>query len=145
MELTENFSVEELTTTETGQYNTPGEVELSKLLYLATYILQPIRERWGRLKINSGFRSKAVQDALTVSGAPTSKTVSQHTLGEAADFVPLDSDIDSVFLWCKDMLNYGQIILEESRGAQWIHISLPRIAKQNQMAMKFDGNIYHNV
>lgn len=143
MQLSENFSVEELSRTDTGIYNTPGQEPLEKLLYLATYVLEPIRLRWGRLKVNSAFRSKQVNDKI--GGAATS----QHLLGEACDFVPLDADIEEVFKWTMNMMQYGQCILEEKvilgNLKRWIHISLPRIAKQNMMAMTYDGGIYHNV
>jgi hypothetical protein len=145
MNLSENFSVTELTVTDTGIYNTPGEFELQNLLLLATYILQPIRDRWGRIRINSGFRSKQVQEALKKAGAPVAKSISDHELGRAADFFPRDEQIGTVFEWCKTNLKYGQIILEVHGGATWIHIALPRIAKQNQHAMTYDGHIYQNV
>jgi hypothetical protein len=141
--LSDNFTIKELTRTDTGIYNTPGQAELDKLLYLATYLLQPIRDRWGKIKVNSGFRSKQVNDKI--GGSPTS----QHAFGEACDFFPLEADIDEVFKWCCDLLVYGQCIKEEKivNGAitRWIHLSLPRLGKQNMMAMIYDGAIYHNV
>jgi len=145
VELSENFSVEELSKTDTGLYNTPGELELVKLLYLAQFILQPIRNRFGSLQINSGFRSQAVQEALSVKGYPTSNKISQHTLGEAADIVPLGSTLEDTFKWIQNNLKYGQVILEEHDGAHWIHVSLPRIAQRNQWAMIYKNGIYTNV
>ena len=139
MQLSKNFTVAELTTTSTGLYNTPGEVELDKLLYLAVYILQPIRDKFNcAVHINSGFRSKQVNTAI--KGVLTS----QHMKGEAADIVP-DHNIKEVFEWAKANLKYGQIILETKNlpngsSNQWIHISLPRIGGVNQQAMVAEIN-----
>lgn len=138
MELSEHFSIAELTTTSTGLYNTPGQTELEKLLYLTTYLLEPIRERFGKITITSGFRSRFVNEAI--GGSKTS----QHSLGEAVDFIP-EEPLEAVFDWCKSNLKYGQCILESQKGKRWIHISLPRLARPNQMAMTFNDGIYENV
>lgn len=139
MHLAKNFSIAELTATKTGLYNTPGQAELEKLLYLCQYILQPLRDKFGPVWITSGFRSRQVNEKI--GGALTS----QHLLGEAADIVPIDAPIDDVFGWAKDNLRYGQIILEKKDDARWIHISLPRVEKQNMQAMTFNEGIYTNV
>lgn len=139
MQLSENFSIEELTVTETGLFNTPGAAELEKLLYLATYILQPIRNQFGPIRINSAFRSKQVNEKI---GGATS---SQHQLGEAADIEPLQATLEEVFDWIQKNLKYGQCILEHKGNAKWLHVSLPRIGKQNSMNMKFENGVYTNV
>jgi len=139
MQLSENFSIEELTVTDTDLYNTPGQAELEKLLFLATYILQPIRNKFGAIKITSGFRSKQVNEKI--GGSATS----QHPAGEAADFIPVNATYKEVFEWAKDNLKYGQIILEQKGETRWIHISIPRLAKQNMQAMVFKDGIYTNV
>ena len=144
MELSENFSLEELCRTETGVVNQPGEKELEKLLYLATYILQPIRNKFGEITVTSGYRSPAVQAALTAQGRPTSNTISQHTQGEAADIVSDKFDLQLVFDWIRVYLPFGQVIIEEWHGKRWVHVSLPRIAKQNQQALVYDGSGYRN-
>lgn len=139
MMLTNNFSIEELTHTDTDFKNIPDQPELEKLLYLATYVLEPIRRQFGAVKINSAFRSKQVNDKI--NGAASS----QHMLGEASDIFPLEANIDAVFKWCCENLNYGQCIRESRNGAEWIHLSLPRIGKKNMMAMEMHGGVYHNM
>ncbi|MBI5902742.1 MAG: peptidase M15, partial [Deltaproteobacteria bacterium] len=57
MQLSRNFTLEELTATTTGFLNRPDSDEINRLAELALHILQPIRERWGRIRITSGFRS----------------------------------------------------------------------------------------
>lgn len=136
MKLTKNFTLEELCVTDTGLPNVPEPHVVERLNLLAFYILQPTRDRYGPLKINSGFRSLAVNHKINGSGT------SQHPRGEAADIVPLEAEIEEVYAWMRDNLIYGQIIFEDKGGAQWIHISLPRLEKKNMMAGVFDGLEY---
>ena len=135
MRLSDNFTLEELCVTNTGAVNIPNEAQTEKLLYLATYILQPIRNVFGPVTINSGFRSEFVNEKI--GGSKTS----QHMKGEAAD---IDTDdLDKTFEWCRKNLTFGQLILETKNGKRWIHISLPRIGGSNMQVMTFDGINYH--
>ena len=136
MKLTKNFSLEELCVTDTGLPNVPESHIVDRLLLVAFYLLQPTRDRYGPLKVNSGFRSLAVNHKINGSGT------SQHLRGEAADSVPLEADIREVYAWMRDNLIYGQIIFEDKDGSQWIHISLPRAGGKNMMAGLFDGLEY---
>ena len=130
MKLSENFSLSELTKTVTGLPNQPDVEEEEKLLYLANFILQPIRDRWGKIHINSGYRSPAVNQR--VGGADTS----QHCYGEAADFISLEAPLKDVYRWIVEdsKLAFGQCICE-IRTTDWIHVSLPRINKPNHEAL----------
>ena len=139
MQLSKNFTLEELTVTNTGASNVPNEEQKRKLLYLATYLLQPIRDKFGKIHVNSGFRSEFVNEKI--GGSKTS----QHMEAEAADFKPEAADIMDVFKWCRENLVFGQIIFEHKGGAWWIHISLPRLDKPNMMVMKFEDGVYTNL
>src|SRR3990170_8399904 len=125
MKLTKNFTLEELCVTDTGLPNVPESHVVERLLLLAFYILQPVRTKFGAIKINSGFRSLAVNHKIGGSG------MSQHLRGEAADIVPLEADIREIYAWMRDNLIYGQLIFEDKEGKQWIHVSLPRLDKKN--------------
>jgi hypothetical protein len=122
MQLTVNFSLDELIRSEValrnGWDNTPNEQEIANLKRLAG-LLQQVKAAVGGkpVMINSGFRSKRVNDAVG------SKDTSQHRLGCAADFrVPGMKPID-VFRACIEAkLPFDQIILEY---ASWVHISVP--------------------
>lgn len=141
--LSKNFALEELCATETGEDNIPDEAQKEKLFYLANLVLQPIRNTWGRIHINSGFRSELVNKKI--GGSPTS----QHMRGEAADIVPLDASIDDVFAWCRENLVFGQLILESiifnGADVRWIHISLPRQNKPNMHVMAYNNGTYRNL
>ena len=138
MKLSKNFTLKELTKTDTGLPNVPGEKETQFLLLLAIFILQPIRNRAGRLDISSGFRSSAVNGAIP----GTSKT-SQHPKGQAADIVPGDIDLFDLCRWIVNVsrLDFGQCIIYPDRG--FIHISLPRLHKSNKQALICYEGEYH--
>jgi hypothetical protein len=140
MQLSKNFTLEELTVTDTGANNAPNEEQTRKLLYVAQYLLQPIRDKFGELHVNSGFRSEFVNEKI--GGSKTS----QHMEAEAVDFRPrLEVLLVDVFKWCRENLIFGQLIFEHKGEAWWIHISLPRLDKQNMMVMKFENGIYTNI
>lgn len=149
MRLSQNFTLEEFTITNTGFLNIPSMKHKEKLLYLSLYILQPIANNFGRIKILSGYRSPEVN--ASVKGSPSS----QHLFGEAADFLLLEwslyHDVDlkqkemqKVFDWIilKSDIKFGQCIFECIKNKIWIHISLPRIDKVNQQALLYDGIEY---
>jgi uncharacterized protein YcbK (DUF882 family) len=131
MKLSKNFTLNELTRTDTGLPNVPDEKEKAFLLLLAIFLLQPIRDRHGRLKVNSGFRSLRVNRHKDIKGSPTS----QHPEGQAGDIVPLDADLYEVYEWIvnESGLDFGQCIIYPDRGI--IHISLPRLYKENGQAL----------
>ena len=138
MKLSEDFSYDELIATSTGFSNEPIPKVEEKLLYLANYLLQPIRDRWGAIKVSSGYRSIAVNRAVGGSHH------SQHTYGEAADIVPVEADIKDVYRWIVEdsRLKFGQAIYEHRGNSTWIHISLVRTNKPNGEELVYDGRSY---
>lgn len=139
MQLSKNFTLDEMCDTLTGLPNVPDEDAKQHLLYLCQYVLQPIRSEVGALKVTSGYRSYEVNEAVG------SHPMSQHRTGEAADFSPLsDLPIDNVFRWIvkQSGIPFGQCIRESKGGKDWIHISLPRLDKPNQQALVYDGKDY---
>ncbi|MCK5236149.1 MAG: peptidase M15 [Deltaproteobacteria bacterium] len=126
MKLTKNFSLKEMTKTDTGLSNKPTERTKDNLFFLCTYLLQPIRNRWGRTTVNSGLRVIAVNTA--VGGSDNS----EHIEGKAGDIDPAEAGIKEVFNWIMASdLKYGQLIYEKRGDVEWIHISLPRKGKPN--------------
>ena len=97
--------------------NAPAEVKENMKL-LVEKVLDPLREKVGAIRINSGYRTP--EHNKKIGGA----TNSQHTKGEAADIFPLKDDIDTVFSLIIREFKYDQVILEKNNsGARWIHIS----------------------
>jgi hypothetical protein len=119
IQLSPNFTLEELTHTDHRQFdNTPNASEVANLVRLAA-LLEEVREVIGNkpVMINSGFRSKAVNDAVG------SKDTSQHRIGCAADIrVPNMTPNEVVKAVIASGIEYDQIIREFDR---WTHISVP--------------------
>jgi uncharacterized protein YcbK (DUF882 family) len=122
MQLSPNFSLEELTRSETaarkGWDNTPNERELENLKRLAALLQEVKKAVDGKpVIINSGFRSKKVNDAVG------SHDRSQHRLGCAADLrVPGMTPRQVVEACIEAQVPFDQIILEFD---SWTHISVP--------------------
>jgi hypothetical protein len=136
---TPHFTLTEFCPTSTGLANIPTPAEAKKLYYLATYLVEPIRRRYGVIVVTSGYRAPAVNQA--VGGEPTS----QHPQAEACDFSPVQADLAVVFHWIvtESKLVYGQCILERDPDDRVIHLSLPRPDKRNLIPMVLKGGIYH--
>lgn len=122
MNLSPNFTLEELTRSEAAARNswdnTPNEAEIENLKRLAA-LLQDVKAAVGGkpVIINSGFRSKQVNDAVG------SNDRSQHRLGCAADLrVPGMTPRQVVEACIEAQVPFDQIILEFD---SWTHISVP--------------------
>jgi len=144
MNLTKNFTLSEMTKSETalrhGLDNTPGDTELANLKALAENVLQPIRNHYGRgVKVNSGFRHPEVNAA--VGGSKTS----DHCRGQAADIeIPGVANAE-VAQWIADNLEFRQLILEFYTpgipDSGWVHVSYNPADNKKQVltAMKENG------
>jgi hypothetical protein len=118
--------------------NRPGRTEQEKLLYVCQFLLQPIRDKFGKVDVTSGYRCPELNQAI--GGAAKS----QHRYGEAADFRTPDADLMGVFEWIRHNLTFGQAIYENPGNgtAPWIHLSLPRFSGENNQALVWDGDKY---
>lgn len=136
--LSKNFSYDEMVYSATAERlkldNIPNDKEVAELIKLVTYILQPIRDKWGYpIIVTSGYRSEAVNRA--VGGVKTS----QHRLGQAADLkIGSKSQNKALFNFILDMVNKGEIKvgqLIDEYGYSWVHVSLPRQGKPNNQVL----------
>jgi len=119
MNLTEHFTLEELTHTDHREFdNTPNDAELENIKRLAEFLEQVKTVLGGKpIMVNSAFRSKAVNDAVG------SKDTSQHRVGCAADIrVPAMTPDQVVRAIIASGLPYDQVIREFDR---WTHLSVP--------------------
>lgn len=124
MILTPNFTLEELTVTNHRTLdNTPNSSEINNLKRLAEMLEEVKTLLDGKpIMINSGFRSKAVNDAVG------SKDSSQHRVGCAADIrVPGLTPDQVVKAIIGSSIAFDQIIREFAtpEGGGWTHISVP--------------------
>lgn len=121
--LSPNFTLGEFTTTQhrrLWQSNFNEALDHIDRLTETAEMLQVVRDRFGPIQVNSGFRGPALNKAI--GGSKTS----QHRFGEAVDFVPLAATLQEVFDWIVDNLEFGQAILEGGTPGHptWIHLSL---------------------
>jgi hypothetical protein len=144
MNLTKNFTLSEMTKSETalrhGMDNTPDQTVISNMQALAVHVLQPVRDHYGRgVKVNSGFRSPDVN--ARVGGSRTS----DHTRGMAADIEIPGVPNAELAEWIRGNLPFTQLILEfYTRGVPdsgWVHVSYDpaNLKKQALTAVKQDG------
>jgi hypothetical protein len=123
--VTMHFSLEELYASDTakrlGIDNKPSVQQMINLIYLAAYVLEPLRVAMDEpIKIGSGFRCQALNKA--VGGVYNS----QHMKGQAADLC-IDGDLEKGRKWfeyIKKNLPFDQLIWEHNRkGTYWVHVS----------------------
>ena len=144
MKLTENFSLSELTKSQTAERkgidNTPSTEHQKNLKLLCESVLQPVRDHFGKVvTISSGYRSPALCEAIG------SKSTSQHARGEAADFEIFGVSNKALADYIDSELHYDQLILEywnESvPNSGWVHCSFSEgnNRKQYLRAYKEDG------
>ena len=127
MKLSKNFSLNELTKSQTairmGIDNTSDTEQLVNLAVLVQQVLQPCREQFGSISINSGLR------VLELNQAIGSSDKSQHINGEAADFEAYLISNRRLAEWIKEKLDFDQLILEypgpDPRDG-WVHCSYKR-------------------
>lgn len=119
MNLSKDFTLEELIRTSTGLDNTPSEEEIENLRSLCVNVLQPARDALGPIKVTSGFRSPAVN--AKIGGAPSS----QHVKGQAADLM-MSGGQKKLLDWIIANVEFDQIISEfpdKNGNPAWVHVS----------------------
>ena len=125
MRISKNFSLSEMVKSATAVRlnvdNSPNSVHLVNLTHLAIHILQPVRDQFGVITINSGYRSPALN--AKVGGSKTS----QHCNGQAGDFESFSTPNPDLAKWISKNLEFDQLILEFYDGKDpnsgWVHCS----------------------
>ena len=102
--------------------------ELRAAVNLCREVLQPLRDKFGRLSPNSVYRCQALERALKKKPASW-KSTSQHCAGEAADVEIPGMTTLELARWVERNLKFDQLICECYDPAQgpnsgWVHISL---------------------
>lgn len=135
MNLSKNFSLAELTKSETairrGIDNTPSDEALNNLTTLCNMVLQKVRNSHGVVVVTSGYRSPELNKAIGGS------TTSDHCKGLAVDFEVPGLDNRQLALWVQDNLTFKQLILEfyedNIPNSGWVHCSFEEGNNDNQV------------
>ena len=143
MKLTQNFSLNELTKSQTAERkgidNTPSTEHQENLKSLCEMILQPIRDHFGQVvSVSSGYRSPELCVAIG------SSTQSQHAKGQASDFEIFGVSNKELADWIDENLDYDQLILEywkeSDPNSGWIHCSFNTQGNRKQYLRAYKEN-----
>jgi len=143
MKLSENFSLVELTKSQTatrkGIDNTPSTEHQENLKSLCEMVLQPVRDHFSRVvSVSSGYRSEELCLAIG------SKTTSQHAKGQAADFEIYGISNKELADYIHQNLDYDQLILEywkeEDPNSGWVHCSFSLNGNRKQYLKAYKEN-----
>ena len=144
MKLTENFSLNELTKSQTAERkgidNTPSAEHQENLKSLCEMILQPIRDHFGQVvSVSSGYRSPELCVAIG------SSTKSQHAKGQASDFEIFGVSNKELADYIDQNLDYDQLILEYWKGEDepnsgWVHCSFNAQGNRKQYLRAYKEN-----
>lgn len=131
MNLSEHFTLAELTKTKTGLKNEPNEAQIENLRRLCRW-LERLRKRWNELYgdgddpliINCGYRS------LEVNKAVGGVTTSNHLTGCAADIRV--SGIEQAIRYATILLDisdiskedFDELLIEQKGYTYWIHFAV---------------------
>ena len=140
MELTRNFSLEEMLRSDTakrcGITNKPKAEEetevVENLKALCVEVLQPLRDFLGKpVVVSSGYRCRELNKK--VGGISNS----QHLTGEAADIRVKDRhELIEIMRFIMDDTVFDQLIREKSATGEWVHVSYKRNGNNRQQVFK---------
>lgn len=141
MDLTQNFTLEELIETRHGE-NTPNAEQIENLRLLAQKVLQPLRNSQGKVHVSSGYRSERVNKLVGGATNKDGKPISQHCKGEAADVICVNNR--QAFIYIANNLPFDQLIWEygNDKAPSWIHVSYRRTGNRKQILRKEHGKGY---
>jgi len=132
IKLSKNFTLSEFlkssTASRLGINNTPTQEIVDNLKDLCENVLQPARDHFGAIKINSGYRSA-------------------HTLGFAAD---VETNVPNIELlnWFYDNVEYKELIGEyfgENPSDGWVHIAYQKGNNKGELKIKTKDINYKRV
>lgn len=112
-----HFTIQELSTTNSGLQNIPSVTEQKNLRKLVDNVLDPLRELYGKpIHVNSGYRSPLVN--RKVNGAVNS----DHVKGMAADITAGSMEENQkLYELIRDNFTFRQLINEHDY--KWVHVS----------------------
>ena len=120
--------------------NVPNKRQWKNIEKLAVNVLQPIRNKFGRIRITSGFRSIELNQAIGGS------RYSNHCRAEAADIEPFDDNIKLVDImeYIVENLEFRTVILEFPKMG-WLHCDYRGGGNLKRIKLKDKNHHYKTV
>ena len=140
VQLSDHFTLREMIRTSVrGIDNMPPPECMYTLTQLCNWVLEPIRTRFGALRVNSGYRCAELN--TRIGGAKDSA----HLYGCAADIEPIeDVQLSDIMRWLAHSgVIFDQVIEEHAASSDWLHIGTLRPGHEpmprGQMLVMRDG------
>ena len=138
--LSDHFTLREMIRTSVRSIdNMPPTDVIYRLTQLCNWVLEPIRERFGALRVNSGYRCPTLNKLI--GGAPDSA----HLYGCAADIEPAqDVPLGVIMEWlAHGNITFDQAIEEHAASSDWLHVGMLRPGREamprRQLLVMRDG------
>ena len=149
MKMSTDFTLHEMTKSDTairlGLDNKPNYEQTENLKELCINVLQPARDHFGRINVNSGFRSPELCRAIG------SNEHSNHAFGLAAD---IEADSQNVYnfdllLWIYENCEFKELIAEyfdkNNPRSGWVHVAYQKDNNKRQLKLKDKTHNYEHV
>ena len=123
-----------------GIDNTPDAEAMANMKLIAEKVFEPLREYvGGPIKINSFFRSPALNEAIGGASDKSGRQTSQHCKGQAIDIDDIygHKTNKEMFDWIRDTLSFDTLIWEfGSDNPDWVHVSYVSEDKNRNRVLK---------
>ena len=129
------------TATRLGIKNIPDEHQWRSIEALAVNVLQPVRNKFGRIKITSGFRITELNTKIGGS------EFSNHCRGEAADIKPMKKGVTlfEVLKWIHENLEFRNLIAEYFDDDGWVHVDFRAGSNLKRLKLRDKDHKYTDV
>lgn len=123
-----------------GIDNTPADWQWENLERLAANVLQPVREKFGPIRITSGYRSVELNRAIGGS------SLSNHCRGEASDIEPVNIRIKLIDIieYIVEELEFRTVIAEYMPDG-WVHVDYREGGNLKRLKLKDASHHYENI
>ncbi|GIU69080.1 MAG: hypothetical protein KatS3mg002_0316 [Candidatus Woesearchaeota archaeon] len=120
--------------------NTPPKKVIHNIEELAVNILQPVRNKFGPIRITSGYRCEELNRLIKGS------IKSYHLFGYAADFIPLKDDVKLIDIieYIHTELQYTELIAEWFPDG-WIHAAYKKGKYTKDIKLRDKTHFYTKV
>lgn len=118
-----NFTISELLHSDVANSNKINNIPTrpyvyDNLLNLIFYVLQPLRDSFGVIYVNSGYRCQKLNEL--VRGSNTSR----HLDGMAVDIYAKNASLKELYNFITTRLDYDECFIETNKsGIKWLHVA----------------------